>query len=78
MSAPDDRDLTLEMLADSEAALIERTVELEADNRWLRETLREAVSMLHRVNVQLDRSKRTQLELLRALRDARADEGRAA
>lgn len=50
-------DLVIEDLALSEAHLVERVVELDSDNRWLRETLHEAVDMLHRTNVQLDRSK---------------------
>jgi hypothetical protein len=63
--------IVIATLALSENELIERVTELEADNRWLRETLRVAVGMLHRTNVQLDRAKRVVLELRAALRDAR-------
>jgi hypothetical protein len=74
---PSDRavDLALVDLADGEAAALDQVRQLEADNRWLRDTLHEAVAMLRRVNLQLDRAKRVTLALHQTVRDLR--QGRA-
>jgi len=63
--------LVIEELALSEAELVERVTDLEIDNRALRTTLHEAVSMLYRTNVRLDRATRTIQHLHQALRDTR-------
>ena len=47
--------LVITELADNEAALIARVDDLESDNKWLRETLHEAVWMLRRNNIQIHR-----------------------
>jgi hypothetical protein len=62
-------DLVAADLAAGEAEFRERVIELEGDNRWLRETLHEAVAMLYRVNVQLDRARRSNLDLQQRLRE---------
>ena len=51
----DHRDIVIEDLADSEAALIDRIVDLELDNRALRETLHAAVDGLHHITGERDR-----------------------
>jgi hypothetical protein len=72
MGNPDDStQLVIEELALSEAEAHERIADLEADNRALRDTLHMAVTMLRRTNGQLDRAKRTILNLHQTLRDAR-------
>ena len=70
--------LVIETLALSEAELVERVADLEADNRALRETLKVAVDMLHKTNVQLDRARQTIRNLHQARRDARQNEMAAA
>lgn len=65
-------DLVIAQFADEARELGERVIELERDNRTLRETLHEAVTMLYRTNVQLDRAKRTIINLHQSLRDQRA------
>jgi hypothetical protein len=64
-------DIVIATFALSEAELVARVTELEADNAALRETLHVAVEMLHKTNVRLDRATRVIGELRAALRDAR-------
>jgi predicted RNase H-like nuclease (RuvC/YqgF family) len=64
-------DLVIAQFADEAHELRERVTELEADNRTLRETLHEAVSMLYRTNVQLDRAKQTVITLHQTVRELR-------
>ena len=73
-------DLEIQHLAQSElekddciAELTDRVVDLEIDNRALRETLKAAIDMLHKTNVQLDRARASLLRLSQELRDVRGE-----
>lgn len=67
----DYRDIVIEQFADDVVAREAQILDLEADNRILRETLHEALSMLHRQNVRVDRYESRIRALIVEVRDTR-------
>lgn len=63
--------LVIQELSDSEAALRERVVDLEADVRSYREMAQEALTMVRRLTLQNTRLQQFNADLGRALRAAR-------
>lgn len=58
-------DLVIEVLALSEAELRERVGDLRVENQLLRETVAEALHMLHRLTTQAERYRRYVLAIVR-------------
>lgn len=74
----DYRDAVIEMLADSEAALLERIANLEADVRIYRELAQEAIHQLHDALEQCDRLHAQHARVLEDYRRLREQTMRAA
>ncbi len=67
-------EMVIEILVSSEAELRGRVAELESETKWLRDTVRVAIHMLHTANVQLDRSRSCLVRSRNDVRALRADQ----
>lgn len=73
----DNRDLVIEQLADSEAELLERVAQFEADRDSYRLLAQQAIHMLHDLTQQRDRLRASHHRLLDEYRRLRAQIMRA-